>query len=160
MLHQHKRSAKSKSDDWWTPKDIFKKLCKEYNFYPLLDAAASNKNSLCKWYIDRHADALQTNWHLKYEKVPVWCNPPNKLLGKFIARAYQQFKTHHIKIMMIVPLNVQSSNAWWNNVQMPMEKGERIFVRPIRTRIAFMNHGHGSQSSINGYCVIIFGRKQ
>jgi len=159
MLHQHKRSKKSKSDDWWTPKDVFKKLCKMYKFYPELDAAASNRNSLCKWYIDRHVNALVTNWLVKGKKVRVWLNPPNKLLGKMIARTYQQFRDLKIQTMMIVPLNVQSSRAWWNNVQYPMERGERIFVRPILGRIKFKNHGHGSSASINGYCVVIFGRR-
>ena len=159
MLHQHKRSKKSKSDDWWTPKKVFKKLCKMYNFYPILDAAASNRNSLCKWYIDRHTNALVIDWMVKGKKVLVWLNPPNKQLGKFIARTYQQFTDHGIKTMMIVPLNVQSSKSWWRNVQEPKERGERIFVRPIEGRIPFKNHGYGSQSSINGYCVVIFGRR-
>ena len=159
MLHQHKRSHKSKSDDWWTPIEIFDKLTTEYNFYPKLDAAASYRNSVCTYFIDRKSDALKIDWYLHNKRVPVWLNPPNKQLGKFITRAYQQFKENRIKIMMIVPLNVQSSDSWWKNVQLPMEAGEKIFVRPIHKRIAFMNHGHKGQSSINGYCVVIFGRK-
>ena len=161
MLHQNKRSKASKSDDWWTPKEVFDDLCKMYRFKPKLDASATNKNSLCDWYIDRKTNALVTEWLVNGRKVKVFCNPPNKLLGKFIAKAYEQFKRHKIQIMMIVPLNVQSSKSWWNNVQLPMERGEKIFTRPIFRRIRFRHNGKKHNgSSINGSCVVIFGRKK
>ena len=61
--------------------------------------------------------------------------------------------------MMIVPLNTQSSvKSWWPFVQEPMERGEDILVRPIKGRIPFQRNGViNTDSSINGYCVVLFG---
>jgi len=160
MLHQHKRSKESKSDNWHTPKKEAKELFNEYKFYPILDVAATNKSSKCKWYIDRYVDALKTNWLVKGKKVLCFCNPPNKQMSKFIDRTYQQFRDLGVKTMLIVPLNTQTSKAWWRSVQKPKERGEKILVRPMNHRINFEHNGLPSSSSINGYCVIIFGRSK
>lgn len=172
MLHQNKRSKKAKSNDWWTPEIAFDKLCKLYRFKPNLDAAASKRNALCDYYIDRNTDALTINWKLKNRKSKVWLNPPNDkekrgkktraLLGLFIKKAYIEFAANRAKIMMIVPLNVQSSvKAWWPYIQEPMERGEDIFVRPIKGRIPFQQNGSkNGTTSINGYCVVLFGFKK
>ncbi len=61
--------------------------------------------------------------------------------------------------MLIVPLNTQTSKAWWRSVQIPMENGEKIMVRPMDKRINFEHDGKKGDSSINGYVVVIFGRK-
>ena len=61
--------------------------------------------------------------------------------------------------MLIVPLNTQTSKAWWRSVQRPMERGEKIMVRPMDKRINFEHGGRKGDSSINGYAVVIFGRK-
>lgn len=180
MLHQNKRSKKSISNNWWTPEHIFEKLCKLYKFKPELDAAADDDNSLCDWLIDKKINALKTHWTVKGKKrTKVWLNPPNgdeketvivmtksgkpkkvvktkKLLALFINKAYLEF-TMGRKIMMIVPLNVQTSIAWWTFIQYPMERGEDIFVRPTERRIPFREKGKKSSSSINGYCVVLFG---
>lgn len=179
MLHQSKRSKKSKSNNWWTPIRTFEKLCKLYKFKPELDAAADDENSLCDWLIDKKIDALKIHWIVKGKKrTKVFLNPPNgdekekvvvmtrsgkaktitktkRLLALFIQTVYLEF-TMGRQIMMIVPLNVQSSGAWWSFIQNPMERGEDIFVRPIEKRIAFLQKGKKSTSSINGYCVVLF----
>ncbi len=185
MLHQHKRSKKSKSNNWWTPKKTFNELCQEYHFKPDLDAAGDEENSLCDYYLDKKIDALddEVKWIVKKnKKTKVFLNPPNgdekeeviiilksgrkkkvtksrRLLAMFIHRAYLEFCEGRI-IMMIVPLNVQSSGSWWDNVQEPMEAREDIFVRPIKRRIPFMENGKPGKSSINGYCVVLFGFKK
>lgn len=76
----------------------------------------------------------------------------------FIKQAYQQFNLNKIKTMMVVPLNVQSSKSFWKFVQRPMESGEKIMVRPIENRRKFLFKGQDTGTSINGYCVVIFGR--
>jgi len=160
MLHQNKRSKKSKSDNWYTPKPEAKALFKKHRFYPELDVCATNNSSICNWYIDRFTNALKVIWKIKGRKVKCFCNPPNKQLGKFIARCYFMYKILRIETMLIAPLNTQTSRSWWENVQRPKKRGEKIFVEPMDHRISFMFNGKGSSSSINGYCVVIFGRKQ
>lgn len=159
MLHQSKRSKSSGSDEWWTDHDLFWELCDEYNFYPKIDVCATEANSLRNKFFTKKDNALERNWIIGKKKRRCWCNPPAKEQGKFIAKAYQQFKHLKIETMMIVPLNVQSSRAFEFFVQRPMEKGERIFCRPIYKRRKFLFRGRDYGTSINGYCVIIFGRR-
>lgn len=159
MLHQNKRSKKSKSDEWWTEQKLFDKLTKYYNFYPEIDVAATYANKLCTYYFDKKDNALTRNWIIGKKKRKCWLNPPNKLMRFFIVKTYEQFKKHGIQTMMIVPLNVQSSSTWWKYIQEPMESGERIFVRPIEKRPKFLYQGRKDTGSINGYCIVIFGRR-
>jgi len=160
MLHQTKRSKQSRSDEWWTDRKLFRELCKEYNFYPTLDVSATKANRVCKMFFSKKDNALTRHWIKGKKKRKCFCNPPNKLIRFFIKQAYKEFKELKIQTMMIVPLNVQSSNSFWDNVQIPMERGERIMVRPIRKRRKFLYKGYDRGTSINGYCVIIFGRKR
>jgi len=169
MLHQTKRSKSSKSDEWWTPHDLFWELCDKYNFYPEIDVAATEANSLCKYFITKKDNALKRDWIIGKKKRKCWNNPPAKEQGKFITQAYQQYRDLKIKTMQIVPLNVQSSKAF-QVVQKAIEKGEKIMVRPIDGRRVFLYKGKKSvtikrkkqkiTSSINGYCVIIYGKSR
>ena len=166
MLHQHKRSKSSKSDEWWTPHDLYWELCDKYNFYPEIDVAATEANSLCRYFFTKKDNALKQDWIKGKKKRKCWNNPPAKEQGKFIAQAYQQYKDLRIKTMQIVPLNVQSAKAFQNNVQKPIERGEKIMVRPIDGRRVFLWRGRKKTkgkkitSSINGYCVIIYGKSK
>lgn len=159
MLHQSKRSKSSGSNEWWTDHDLFWELCDEYNFYPEIDVAATEANSLCRRFFTKKDNALKRNWIIGKKKRKCFCNPPNKEMGKFLEKTYQQFKDLRIQTMFIVPLNIQSSKAFWNSVQIPMEKGEKILCRPIRGRRKFLFRGRDLGTSINGYCIIIFGRR-
>ena len=160
MLHQNKRTKESKSDEWWTTQKLYDELCKEYDFYPEIDVAATKANRLCTLYFSKNDDAItKMKWIIGKKKRKCWLNPPNKSIRYFIKKAYEQFRLCGIKTMMIVPLNVQSSKSWWRYVQIPMEKGEKIFVRPIYKRRKFLYKGADKGTSINGYCVVIFGRK-
>jgi len=166
MLHQSKRSKTSQSDEWWTPHDLFWELCDKYNFYPEIDVAATEANSLCRYFFTKKDNALKRDWIKGRKKRKCWNNPPAKEQGKFIAQAYQQYRDLRIKTMQIVPLNVQSSKAFQDNVQKAVERGEKIMVRPIDKRRVFLWRGRKKTkgkkitSSINGYCVIIYGKSQ
>jgi len=173
LLHQDDRSKSSKSDEWWTPHDLFWELCDKYNFYPEIDVAATEANSLCRYFFTKKDNALKRDWIIGKKKRKCWNNPPAKEQGKFITQAYQQYRDLKIKTMQIVPLNVQSSKAF-QNVQKAIEKGEKIMVRPIIRRRVFLYKGKKSvtikrkrkkikkkiTSSINGYCVIIYGKSR
>jgi len=169
MLHQTKRSKSSQSDEWWTPHDLFWELCDKYNFYPEIDVAATEANSLCRYFFTKKDNALKRDWIIGKKKRKCWNNPPAKEQGKFITQAYQQYRDLKIKTMQIVPLNVQSSKAF-QVVQRAIEKGEKIMVRPIEGRRVFLYKGKKSvtikrkkkkiTSSINGYCVIIYGKSR
>jgi len=160
MLHQDKQTKKQRSDEWWTPQDLFDELVKMFKFKPTLDICATKANRLCGQYFTKSQNALTRRWIKGRIKRKVWCNPPNSKMKLFLKKAYEQFVINKIQTMMIVPLNIQSSNNFWTYVQKPMERGEKIMVRPIKTRRSFLYKGQNNpDTSINGYCVVIFGRR-
>jgi len=159
LLHQTKQSKKSASDEWWTPHELFWFLVDLYKFLPMLDVCATEGNSLRNLFFSKRDNALTRLWKIGKKKRKCWCNPPNSKIKYFLKKAYEQWNDHKIQTMMIVPLNVQSSINYWKYVQRPMEKGETIMVRPIEGRKKFLFKGRDTGTSINGYCVIIFGRK-
>jgi len=161
MLHQSKRSKQSKSDDWWTPKEVYDKLCKKYGAHPELDVAADYKNSLCEFWINKRKDALKTTWKLNGLGNDVFCNPPNSIMGKFLQKAFLEYIKHrgNVRIMMILPTNIMSSNSWFGNVE-DQKKLYDIFYEPIKGRIRFLHKGKpGTHVSINAYLVVLFGFK-
>jgi len=166
MLHQTERSKSSISDEWWTPHDLFWELVNKYKFFPEIDVCATDANSLCRWFFTKKDNALKRDWIIGKKKRKCFLNPPNSEMGKLIAKAYQQYNDLKIKTMAIVPLNIQSSKSFQNNVQKPMERGEKIMVRPIYRRRVFKYRGWKQRegkkitSSINGYCVVIFGKSR
>lgn len=170
QLHQRKRSKKSKSDEWWTPDDVFESLCKQYGMKCMVDVACTLENSKCPvgcWY-DWGKNALERDWNYMDKKRrrrtnwDVWCNPPNSQLSAFIKKAYEQYKKwKKLRIMMIVPANAVSSVAWWESIENPKDAGEDIFYKPIFKRISFLENGKKSKfSARNAYIVVIWGIKR
>ncbi len=185
QLHQRKRSKKSKSDDWWTPKWLFKILCLIYDFHPKLDVSASYLNTKCEYYLDKKWNALEQDWWygmkvtrksrktgkpISYSwhwfedhKLDIWCNPPNKDLGKFMLKAYEQYKKFRkdgMRIMMIVPTNTMSSNAFWDAIELPKDRGEMVSYKPIYKRIEFLEKGKDPEfGARNAYLVVIWGKR-
>lgn len=158
MLHQTKQTRESSSDEWWTLQELFDELCKMYNFYPELDVCATKANRLCKFYFTKKQNALVKKWMIGMKKRKCWCNPPNSIMKLFLKVAYEMWNDYKIQTMLIVPLNIQSSANYWEYVLRPMERGEKIMERPIEKRRKFLYKGRDTGTSINGYCVVIFGR--
>lgn len=63
-------------DSWRTPPEIFAALNAEFVFQ--LDAAASEKNRLCRLFISQEQNTLTTSWPeaMGYASGYVWLNPP------------------------------------------------------------------------------------
>lgn len=159
-LHQRKLSKKSKSNNWWTPQWLFNQLCLIYSFKPLLDVSADSKNTKCKSYFTKKDDALTRDWLVDGSFVDVWCNPPNggMLLGKFMLKAYEQYSKFGMRIMMIIPTNTMSSNAFWDAIELPKERGEKVFYKPIYKRIEFLDAGNDPEfGARNAYLVVTWG---
>ncbi len=162
QLHQRKRSKKSKSDEWWTPREFVEEQEYEHDMLFEVDVACNYRNCRCMTGI---TDALNDDWNipstLKNRKWgDVWCNPPNSKLKYFLPRAFKQWNRYGMRIMMIVPANVMSSKAFWDAVEIPRRKGRRITYEPVYKRISFLDNGKKSKfSARNAYIKVIWGKK-
>lgn len=64
--------AQSNRQDWQTPPELFAKLDARFDF--VVDAAASEKNALCKLYWTKETDGLKQDWTALHGWI--FCNPP------------------------------------------------------------------------------------
>ena len=75
----------SKSNEWATPKDLFEKLNKEFNF--TLDPCATKENAKCDKYYTIEDDGLIQDW----SKDVVFMNPPyGRQIKHWIRKAYEE----------------------------------------------------------------------
>lgn len=116
----------SKTDDWFTPMDLFLNLDKEFHF--TLDPCASPFNAKCKTYFTKTEDGLFQSWagHV------VFMNPPyGRQIGKWVRKAYLS-SMEGATVVCLIP--ARTDTQWWHDYAM---KGE---VRFIRGRIKFGGH--------------------
>jgi phage N-6-adenine-methyltransferase len=100
-------------NSWGTDPDVFNAMDKEFNFS--LDAAASNSNYLCEWYLTKEDNALEIDWviaiqdHALVSKTAVWVNPPygRGYIQKFMNKAIEQ-KAKGVTTVMLVPATLDA----------------------------------------------------
>ena len=79
----------SKTDQWETPADLFRKLNDEFHF--TLDPCADDNNHKCEKYFTKEQNGLIQDWS---EDV-VFCNPPyGRNIGKWVRKAFESVSAH------------------------------------------------------------------
>lgn len=86
----------SSSDEWATPKWLFKQLDEEFNF--TLDPCSSQENHLCDKFFTKAENGLEQSW----ERETVFCNPPyGRQLPKWIEKCYMEGQK--TTVVMLIP---------------------------------------------------------
>ncbi len=81
----------SRTDEWATPKTLFRSLNKEFHFD--LDVAASSKNATCKNYFTKKTNGLKQDWYRNSKTKAVFCNPPyGKGVENWLRKAIDESK--------------------------------------------------------------------
>lgn len=88
----------SKSNEWATPKALFKELNNEFHF--TLDPCASADNAKCEKYFTVKENGLLQSW--KGERV--FCNPPyGKEIASWVKKCDTEIKNGAELIVMLIP---------------------------------------------------------
>lgn len=107
----------SKTCEWETPIEFFKKLDAKYHF--TLDVCATKENAKCEKFFTREDDALTREWN-----GVCWMNPPyGREIGKWVKKA---FETALRGGTVVCLLPARTDTSWWHDYCM---KGEITFVR-------------------------------
>lgn len=120
------KKFESTKQTWETPKILFDKLNKEFNFE--WDLAASKENALCEKYFDKENNALEQRW-----KGTCWLNPPygdksNKMVD-WIKKAYDECQINpHLKVVMLIP--ARTNTKWFHEYCMKAAEIRFICGRP------------------------------
>ncbi len=146
-----KRSKKSKSDEWETPDKLFHAIEKLTKCKFMLDVACTNKN--CKTEDGLLTALGSTSW---ISAGDVWCNAPGNKIKEFVDKAVDQWITHNMNIVMLIPVNTLANKSFQLVWEMFREGHVDIFplfgIRPH-----FLWKGKKSEyGSRNGYIVVHF----
>lgn len=119
--------AKSKSDKWKTPPELYEKLNKEFNFNYDPCPIDYNKNS---------PNGLTTEWGSSS-----FCNPPYSKTKEFIKKAYEEWKKNKTVVMLINA--VTDTKAFhkyiYNQAEIRFIEGRIKFIDPTRPELKSPN---------------------
>jgi len=120
----------SKTDQWATPDDFFKKINEEFDFS--LDPCADEFNHKCAKWFDKESNGLLQDWG----GYRVFCNPPyGKEIIKWVRKAYYESHKDNTLVCMLIPARTDT-RYFHDYIE------HRAEVRFIRGRLKFGNEKH------------------
>lgn len=94
----------SKSEEWATPLDLFRRLDDEFHFD--LDPCCTPQNAKCGRYFTSKDDGLIQDWG----GARVFCNPPyGRKLGKWVEKCYNESRKPDTLVVMLIPARTDTS---------------------------------------------------
>ena len=132
------------SDDWETPKKLFRQLNKEFSF--TLDPCCREETAKCEKYFTIETDGLKKSW--KGERV--FMNCPYSEISEWVKKAYIERK---LGCLLTVALLPAWTDRWWFHEFIYPKKAE---VRFLEGRIKFLLNGQTMKSAPFGSMVVIF----
>lgn len=159
-LNQFDMDFHPDEDSYESPKELVRRLEKNYGMKFELDAAANIDNRICEYFLN---NAMFQEWIIEYPNgypsiVDVWCNPPHSMNEEFIKRADNQHRRYDMNITMIIPANVIGTTIYHRLI----ESETKCFVEnhPVRHRPIFLKNGRKTKHpSRNSYQSIIWRKK-
>ena len=131
----------SKSNEWATPMDFFKKLDQEFHFN--LDPCSTDENHKCDKYYTIKDDGLQKNWG----GYRVFCNPPyGKEIGKWVEKCYREGTKDNTLVVMLIP--ARTDTKYFHDYIL-----HRAEIRFVSGRLKF---GDGKQGAPFPSMLVIF----
>lgn len=141
MLMKFTEGLKSSlTDEWPTPRDLFERLDREFNF--TLDVCATDNNHKCDHYFTKEQDGLSQDW-----TGVCWMNPPyGREIGRWMKKAYESSSKGAIVVCL---LPARTDTAWWHDYAMKASE-----IRLIRGRLKF---GDATTTAPFPSAIAIFG---
>ena len=135
----------SKSGEWSTPDDFFKKL--NWRFGPFdLDPCATSHNTKCANFYTPMEDGLKKSW----QGHTVFVNPPyGRGIDAWIKKGYEEAQDPDTKVVMLIP--ARTDTKYWHDYVM---KAEMVFF--IKGRLKF---GDSNNSAPFPSAVVVFRKK-
>jgi phage N-6-adenine-methyltransferase len=121
----------SKSDEWGTPKEFFKKLDADYNF--TLDPCATAQNAKCKNFYTMEDNGLEKDW----EGETVFVNPPYGKIKDWVLKCHKESLKPATTIVMLIPS--RTDTRWWHQYCMT---AHQIFF--VKGRLKFEGGEHAA----------------
>lgn len=146
LVTKQNKGLAHKDDLYETPDWLFNAIQKETGLKFKIDVACNEKNAKCT---SAYYDALNQSWirplvgNIKIAKVPVWCNPPRSENGKFVNKAWNEWREHNIDIVMLLCWN-DLGNKYGEKLLLPNILNRKIKVRNLG-KVIFDKNGKPSE---------------
>jgi site-specific DNA-methyltransferase (adenine-specific) len=128
------------SDEWSTPQWLFDQINREFHIE--CDAAATGKNTKCKWYLGedytgQKEDSIIIDWiHTLYQDgltqnycKTFWLNPPYSRIAAFMKKAYEE-SLKGATVVCLIP--ARTDTKYWHDYCMKAAE-----IRFIKGRLKF-----------------------
>lgn len=133
----------NKSDEWYTPQDIFNQLDSEFHFN--LDPCATPESAKCKIFFTKEDDGLSKKWG----GYRVFCNPPYSEINKWVEKAYRETREDNTIVVMLIP--ARTDTKYFHNFIY-----QRSEIRFVKGRVKFCGNTRESASAPFPSMVVIF----
>lgn len=153
MIINHKKN--NYADRLSTPDNEFIKCKKLWKIKCDLDVCAEISNTKCFWYYNKKHNGLKQPWG----GYNIWCNPPHSQTKAWVIKAFYEWKTSNINILMLLPINTMTSN-YFKQFALPYIQFKR---KMILNRINFLDYKTQKPSkfnSVNGYVSVFFKKRR
>lgn len=154
-----KYNFEQKRSDYLTPPCVISKifdLLKELNIdcdnIFSLDTCCSKNNIPARFrYYEKQFDGLLMNWFgISY------CNPPYKECGKWVKKAYSEFKKGVICVLLIP---ARTETAYWHKYLLEdgMINKRNIYIKFLRKGLKFLNPDDDSEMGVfkNSLAIVV-----
>ena len=130
-----------KSDEWYTPQDLFDRLHQEFNF--TLDPCATDENHKLPKYYTQEDDGLTQDWSGEV----VFCNPPYSKVKQWIQKSYEE-SLKGAMVVLLIP--ARTDTIAWHTYIFPHANN----IRFLKGRLKF---GDSKNSAPFPSAVVVFG---
>ena len=118
----------NKSNEWETPRSLFKELDDEFNF--TIDVCATKESAKCERFYNKQSNGLAQSW----ENEIAFMNPPyGREIGTWIEKAYRESLNGAI-VVCLIP--ARTDTRYWHDYIFPNAE-----VRFLKGRVKFLNNG-------------------
>ena len=137
----------SKTNEWYTPKDFYDELNKEFNF--TLDPCCTKESAKCDFFYTKEDDGLSKEWMGE----TVFVNPPyGREIKEWVRKSWMQGSQKDTVVVMLIPARTDTS--YWHDYIF----SKATDIRFLRGRIKFEDiNGEAKNSAPFPSAVVVFG---
>lgn len=151
-----RRGALARTDDRATHPDEFAVWQQRFAF--TIDVAAATHNAKCSRYFTEQDDGLSQPWAGER----VWCNPPYSDIRPWVAKAWAEWRTGSVPLIVMLLPNNRAEQGWWQDLVEPYRDGPTgLRVEFLRGRLRFIQAGRTevgpNERPPFGSCLLIWG---
>ena len=118
----------NKSNEWETPRSLFKELDDEFNF--TIDVCATKESAKCERFYTKQTNGLAQSW----ENEVAFMNPPyGREIGAWVEKAYRESLNGAV-VVCLIP--ARTDTRYWHDYIFPNAE-----IRFLKGRVKFLNSG-------------------